>query len=273
MLRIAAPTPEASFSSCRFGPSRPDHTIPESEEAEEPEATSNSLQLEIFHPGPSSPQPKPEFVGLQVMDEPKEMRDTSDLRAGLLRKHGKRLYVPIDLGPPPAKKVCPDRGGEDPAPEVQASAATCPDEDGPSASSTAPPDAVGSSATATVQADAPGPGSPAMVETPISKGVSDASNGEEAPDEKSSHTAVVSPSWEELMEMLKGVPCFTDAEARLSFGNPESVVSCIQHLHEWTILETAEVVHTSLLFFSCFLAVTSFPCNIVCCFVVALPRL
>ena len=111
-----------------------------------------------------------------------------------------------------------------------------------------------------------------MVETPISEGVPDVSNGEEAPDEKSSHAAVVPPSWKELMEILKG-PCFTDVEAWLPFGPPESAVSYIQHLQEWTILETVEVVNTSLLFFSCFLVVTTFPCNIVCCFVVALPRL
>ena len=55
VLRIATPTPEASSSSCRFGPNRSDHTIPESEEAEEPEATSSSLQLVIFHSKPSSP--------------------------------------------------------------------------------------------------------------------------------------------------------------------------------------------------------------------------
>ena len=71
--------------------------------------------------------------------------------------------------------------------------------------------------------------------------------------------------------MLKGVSYFTDAEApstkmsdffpltkrvsvnmggnhlafvstRLSFGTPESVVSCIQHLQEWTVPETAEMV-------------------------------
>ncbi|RVW63611.1 hypothetical protein CK203_057393 [Vitis vinifera] len=34
VLRIVAPTPEASSSSCRSGPSRPDHIIPKSEEAE-----------------------------------------------------------------------------------------------------------------------------------------------------------------------------------------------------------------------------------------------
>ena len=64
VLRIADPNLEASSSSCRFRPSRPDHTVPESEEAEEPEATSSSLQLVVFHPGPSSPQPEPESTGL-----------------------------------------------------------------------------------------------------------------------------------------------------------------------------------------------------------------
>lgn len=78
------------------------------------------------------------------------------------------------------------------------------------------------------------------------------------------------------MEMLKGESCFMDAEtpstkmseffsltkrvsanmggdppifvkARLPFGTPESSVSCIQHLHEWTIPETAEVVISFML--------------------------
>ena len=226
VLRIAALTLEASPSSCRSGPSQPDHTILESDEVKEPKATSSSLQLVIFYPGPSSPQPEPESAGLQVVDEPEEMRNTSNLRAGLLRRHGKRLHVPIYLGSPPAKKVCPDRGGEDPTPEVLASVATYANEDGPSASSAAPPNAAGSSATTTVKVDAPGPSSPAVVETPMLEGVPDASNGEEAPDEKGSHAVAVPPSWEDLMEMLKGVPCFTDAEVRLPFGTPEPAVSC-----------------------------------------------
>ena len=137
---------------------------------------------------------------------------------------------PSTLPPPPAKKVCLDRGGKDPTLEVPTSAVTRSDEDGPNASSTAPPNVAGSRAAATVQDDAPGPSSPIVVETPISEGVPDASNGEEALDEKSNHAAAVPPTWEELMEMLKGVPCFTDVEARLPFGTPESTMSCIQHL-------------------------------------------
>ena len=55
VLRIVAPNLEASSSSCRFKSSRPDHTIPKFEEAEETEATSSSLQLVVFHQGRSSP--------------------------------------------------------------------------------------------------------------------------------------------------------------------------------------------------------------------------
>nr|CAN67634.1 hypothetical protein VITISV_031865 [Vitis vinifera] len=98
---------------------------------------------------------------------------------------------------------------------------------------------------------------------------------ERAPNEKGSPTLAVSPSWEELMEMLKGVSCFMDAEApsmkmfdffplikRVSVnmgGDPpnfvsawlpfctlESAVSCIQHLQEWTMLETVEVVEVGI---------------------------
>ena len=71
------------------------------------------------------------------MHEPKEVRDMNDLRVGLLRRHLKRLYDPIDLGPPSAKKVYPERGGEDVASEVPLSSSTRPDEAGPSAATAA----------------------------------------------------------------------------------------------------------------------------------------
>ena len=170
VLRIAAPNLEASSSSCRSGPSRPDHTIPESEEAEEPEATSNSLQLVVFHPGPSSPQPEPESASFQVADKPEEMRSPSELWERLMQRHGKRLHVPIDLGPPQAKKVRLDRGGEDPKSKAPAPATTRPDGDGVSASAPAPPNATGPSMAVVVQADGSGRSSPAMVGTPMCGG-------------------------------------------------------------------------------------------------------
>ena len=247
-----APNLEASSSSCRSGPSRPDHTIPESKEAEEPEATSSSLQLVVFHPGPSSPQPEPESAGLQVADKPEETRSPSQLRERLMQRHGKRLHVPIDLGPPQAKKVCLDRGEEDLAPKVPAPATTRPDGDGMSAHAPTPPDAAGPSMAAMVQADGPRRSSPAMVGTPMPEAVAEVPSGEKAPVEKSSYTAAAPPSWEELMVMLKRVPCFTDAKVWHPLGISESAMPFVQHLQEWTMLKAAEVVNTSLLFFSCF---------------------
>ena len=252
VFRIAAPKLEVSSSSCRSGPSRPNHTIPEYEEAEEPEATSSSLQLIVFHPRPSSPQPEPESAGLQVADKPEEMRSPSELKERLMQRHGKRLHVPINLGPPQAKKVRLDRGGENPTPKVPAPTTTCPDGDGASASAQAPPNVAGPSTAAMVQADGLGRSSLAMVGTPMPEGVAEVPTGEKAPVKRSGYTAAAPPSWEELIVMLKGVPCFTDAEARHPLGISESAMPPVQHLQEWTMLEAVEVVNTSLLFFSCF---------------------
>ena len=191
-----------------------------------------------------------------------------------------------------------------------------PNEAGSSATAMVQLDVVGSGATAAVQADAPGPSSatiaqpgitahsdaPATVETRGLEGVPEAMIDEEALDEKSSPAAAVPPSWEEMMEMLKGVPCFMDAEVtstrmsnffpltkrvsmnmggdppsfvkvRLPFGTPESAVSCIQHLQEWTIPETAEVVITSLLFFPFSLTIVTSLHVVRFCFIIALSRL
>ena len=236
MLWIATPNLEASSSSCRSGPSRSDHTIPEYEEAEELEATSSSLQLVFFHPRPSSPQRELKSVDLQVADKPEEMRSPSELRERLMRRHGKRLNVPINLGPPQAKKVHLDRGGEDPTPKVPAPTTTRLDGDRVSASAPASPDAVGPSTAAMVQADGPGRSSLAMVGTPMPEGVVEVPSGEKAPVERSSYTAAAPPSWDELMVMLKGVPCFTNVEVRHPLGIFESAVPPVQYLQEWTML-------------------------------------
>ncbi|RVX05863.1 hypothetical protein CK203_023757 [Vitis vinifera] len=242
---VVSSIPDLSSSSFESVPSRPDNLAPE------PEDTSGSPQLETFLPGLDL-SASARLRWSEVVHEPEEVRDMNDLRTGFSQRHRKLLYDPIDLAPSPAKKVCPERG---------------------------------SGATAAVQADAPGPSSatiaqpgitahsdaPATVETRGLEGVPEAMIDEEALDEKSSPAAAVPPSWEEMMEMLKGVPCFMDAEVtstrmsnffpltkrvsmnmggdppsfvkvRLPFGTPESAVSCIQHLQEWTIPETAEVV-------------------------------
>ena len=105
--------------------------------------------------------------------------------------------TPSTLPPlPPAKKFCPERGGEDPVPEVLPSAATRPDEAGISATFAAHSDVVGSSTAATIQADAPGPNSTAAAQsgTTALGDSPDASNGEEAPDENSNPATAVPPS-------------------------------------------------------------------------------
>ena len=99
------------------------------------------------------------------MHKPEEVKDMNDLRTGFLQRHRKRLYNPIDLASPPAKKACPDRGGEDPTAEAPLSAAAHPNEAGSSAAAGAQPNAVGSDTAATVQAGAPGPSSTAIAES------------------------------------------------------------------------------------------------------------
>ena len=84
------------------------------------------------------------------------------------------------------------------------------------------------------------------------EGVAEVPTSEKALIERSSYTAAAPPSWEKLMVMLKGVPCYTNAEARHPLGIFESSVPPVQHLQEWMMLEAAEVANTSLLFFSCF---------------------
>lgn len=184
--------------------------------------------------------------------------------------HHKRLYDPIDIASPPAKRVCSKISEEDPVAEVPFSTMPYPDEATPNAAVAAQPDIARPSATAMAQPDAPGPSvaavaqpgvtapsnAPSAVEARGTEGGPEAAVDEEAPDKKSSPAVVVPPSWVKMMEMLKGVSCFTDTEApstrmsdffsltkrvsvniggdpptfvkaRLPFGTPESVVSCI----------------------------------------------
>ena len=99
---------------------------------------------------------------------------------------------------------------------------------------------------------------------------------DEVSDKKNTPTLASPPSWDEMMEMLKHVPCFTDSEspstkmydffpltkrisvnmgcgplsfvsARLPFGIPVSAVLRIQQLQDWTMSETIEVVILSSL--------------------------
>lgn len=99
---------------------------------------------------------------------------------------------------------------------------------------------------------------------------------EEVLDKKDTLASAPPPSWDEMMEILKRVPCFSGAEppstkmpdlfpltkrisvnlggeppvfvsARLPFSTPESGVSCIQLLQNCIVQEIAEVVNSSIL--------------------------
>ena len=99
---------------------------------------------------------------------------------------------------------------------------------------------------------------------------------EEVLDKKDTPVSAPPPSWDEMMEILKRVPCFSNAEppstkmsdlfpltkrisvnlggeppvfvsARLPFSTPESGVSCIQLLQNCIVQEIAEVVNSSIL--------------------------
>ena len=111
--------------------------------------------------------------------------------------------------------------------------------------------------------DTVGPSSAPAAEKGINPTPGGASNGvvvvEEVLDQKDTPASTPLPSWDEMMEILKRVPCFSDAEppstkmldffpltkrisvnlggeppvfvsARLPCGTPESGVSCIQLL-------------------------------------------
>lgn len=120
-----------------------------------------------------------------------------------------------------------------------------------------------------------GPNSVPAAEKEAGSALGGASGGatptEEVSDQKDTPAPTFPPSWDEMIEMLRHVPCFTDAEpsstkmfdfflltkrisvnlsgdppsfvlAKLSFGMPKFAVACIQQLQDCTVLKTAEVV-------------------------------
>ena len=139
------------------------------------------------------------------MHEPEEERDMNNLRARFLQKHHKRLYDPIDIAPPPAKRVCPERSDEDPTAEVPSSTTSHSDETGPRVATTTLPDAIGPSAMAATQPDVARSNAVAVVQPDVAvpsnvpfaveaRGMEwgpKAAVDEEAPDQKSSPTAAV----------------------------------------------------------------------------------
>lgn len=154
---------------------------------------------------------------------------------------------------PPAKRSCPKEVHEEPI--INALPTSIPH-----------PDAAGSS-------NAPAVASSVRMETrPTQDGAPDGpAPVEEDLDQKDAPSSIPPPIWEEMMEMLRRVPCFTNTEllstkmsaffpftkwvsvslvgdsptsvtARFSLGTPKFVVSHIQLLQDCTAQETTKVV-------------------------------
>ena len=107
----------------------------------------------------------------------------------------KQFHI-INIVPPPAKRVCPERSEEDPAVEVPPSTMSHPDEAGPSAAAATQPDVARLNATAVVHLNVATPSNVlSAVEARGTKEGPEVMVNEEAPDAKSNPTAAVPPSW------------------------------------------------------------------------------
>lgn len=161
----------------------------------------------------------------------------TDLRVGFKERHHKCLHEAIEVDASPTKRTCSK--GVQGEPKKDASPEPMPSSDVTGSSSVL---AVGKEACPTQDG---APGGPAHVEEDL--------------DQKDASVSVLFLSWEEMMEMLRWVPCFIDAEppstkmsnffpltkrilmniggdppifvsARLPFGMPEFAVARIQQL-------------------------------------------
>lgn len=154
------------------------------------------MRLDPSDPETHPSEPEPKSIALGVINELKEEEDMSNnLRVGFKERHRKCLHEAINMAPSPVKKTCPKRVQEEPAREV-------------------PPmvvplsDVARSSSAPVVEKDTGGKEvGPATRET--SGGVAPV---EEASDKKDTPILASPPSCDEMMEMLKCVPCFTDAK-------------------------------------------------------------
>lgn len=177
----------------------------------------------------------------------------NDLRTEFMERHHKRLYEVIDIVHPPAKRVCPEKAQEEPT-----------GGGGGSPLVTMPqPDVAGPSTAAVTESDVVGPSNASTVEKEAywMEAGPDVALVEGAPDEKDILILTAPPSWNEMLEMLKRVSCFTDVKASstkmsdfcpltkwisvnmggdpssfvsalLPFDTPESAVFCMQYLQE-----------------------------------------
>lgn len=139
---------------------------------------------------PSEPEPEP--ITLNVINKPKmEDNMATDLRAGFKERHHKHFHKAIEVAAPPTKRACLKGVQEEPMRDVIP---------GPM-----PP------------SDAMGLSSMPAVEKEISTVPNGAPSGvapvNEVLDQKDTPASAPPPSWDEMMEMLRWVLCFTDVES------------------------------------------------------------
>lgn len=167
---------------------------------------------------------------------------STNLRAGFKERRCKRFHEAIDIVPSLAKRTCLKRVQEKLEREIPPMAMP-------------PPNVVGSSSAPVAEKET---GEKEAGSAP-NEALGGAAPADEASDKKDTPAPASPPSWDEMMEMLKRVPCFTNAElpstkmsdlfsftkrisvnlggdpptfvsAQLPFGTLESVVSRIQQL-------------------------------------------
>ena len=119
-----------------------------------------------------------------------------------MERHHKRLYKVINVIPSLAKKACPEWAQEEPVGEAPPMIVPQPGIAGPSTMVVAQPDVAGPSSAPIVEKEACG--TEAGPDTAPAEGV---------PANKDSSAPTASPSWDEMMEILKRVTCFMDVEA------------------------------------------------------------
>ena len=159
--------------------------------AQASEGDSSSLRLNPSDPRTCPSEPEQELIALKVINEAEEEEDMSnDLRAGFKERHHKCLHEAIDMVPPPAKRACPERAWEELGREVPPMLVP-------------PPDAARPNSMPAVEKEAGlAPGEAFGGAAPI----------EEVLDQKDTPAPPYPPIWDEMMEILKRVSCFTDAE-------------------------------------------------------------
>lgn len=202
------------------------------------EGDSDSLWLNSSDSGTCHSELEPKPIALRVINKLEAEEDMSaDLMADFKKMHRKRLHEAIDMVPSPAKRPCPKEAQEEPGRKVLPMPV--------------PP------------SNTMGPSSTPVTEKEVGPTPGGASGGaalvDEVLDQKDTLTSTLPPSWDEMMETLKHVSCFIDAElpstkmldffpltkqisvnlvgdpsifisTRLPFGTLESTISRIQQL-------------------------------------------